>query len=1013
MGLEPPSEGPTSIGLPSVIPGSRSVEYEGIMAETLYIIDGHSQIYRAYYAPFRDLTSSTGEPTRATYVFCSMLMKFVADRRPALLAMAIDGPSSGQIREGVFADYKLTRSAMPDDLPMQIKRIISIVKALGIPILEAPGYEADDIIATAASRFASPDRHVVAISRDKDLDQILSPYVTMYDPMKDETIDAAGVLAQKGYPPEKAVEVQTLMGDAIDNIPGIPGVGPKTAAKLIMQYGTAEGVVEHASELTPKLRDNVLAHAGNLKIARQLVILEHNVPIELDLEKMRFPGLRASVLRRVFAELGFNRMLDQLDKMQCLADESAHPAAMTPPPPAAKGARRPGKASIGGLFDQAHEQESAGGPDIVAANAAAPAPVKEAPAGRQETAVQEAPAGRQGMVVEDETALPAHPGLTTAADFDYRCIDTLEDLQAVAKELAGVCRLAVDTETTCPQPMWCQLVGISLSWKRCSAVYIPVKGPLGSCVLNLEDVRRIIGPVLADPNVLKIGHNIKYDLISLKTAGMDLSGPFFDTLVAAHVLDSTRMSYALSVLSAELLKHKCLTIDQLIGRGKKQITMDLVACGPVSTHACEDADMALRLADMFEGQLAEQGLTRLFNDLEMPLLPVLAEMEQTGIFVDINVLKRMETQLSAQAQALRERIVLAAGRPFNPDSPRQLAQVLFEDLKLPIARHGKTGASTDSEVLEQLAIVHELPGLVLDYRRLTKLIGTYLASLGTCIHPRTGRVHTDFHQTGAATGRLSSSDPNLQNIPIRSEEGRRIRSAFVADDGFMLMSADYSQVELRVLAHLCQDPTLMAAFQNDQDIHRIVAAEVFGVPIADVTAQQRSRAKTVNFGIIYGQTAYGLSLVLRIPRTEAKDFIERYRRRFPRIEEFLQSCIRFAKANGYVETIFGRRRRIAEISTANPQRRALAERLAINSVVQGSAADLIKQAMVNIARRIKAQGRPSRMLLQIHDELVFEVPQEAIEAEREMVVHEMSSAIKLRVPLKVDVGVGKNWMEAK
>ncbi|RPI62944.1 MAG: DNA polymerase I, partial [Planctomycetaceae bacterium] len=394
-------------------------------------------------------------------------------------------------------------------------------------------------------------------------------------------------------------------------------------------------------------------------------------------------------------------------------------------------------------------------------------------------------------------------------------------------------------------------------------------------------------------------------------------------------------------------------------------------------------------------------------------LPILAKMEQTGIIVDPQTLKRMEATLSRQADELREKIIAAAGRVFNPDSPKQLAEILFGELKLAPGRKTTTGFSTDSDVLEQLAIAHELPALVLDYRKLTKLIGTYLVSIGECIHPRTNRVHTDFHQVGTATGRLSSSDPNLQNIPIRSEEGRRIRSAFVADPGWSLLSADYSQVELRVLAHLCGDPTLIAAFAADHDIHRIVAAEVFGVPLDEVTPEQRSKAKTVNFGIIYGQTAFGLSLTLRIPRREAQDFITKYRLRFPKIDEFLQTCITAAKTNGYVETIFGRRRRIPEISAANMQRRSLAERLAINSVVQGSAADLIKQAMVNIARRIERENRPSRMLLQIHDELVFEVPADAVPAEREMIVHEMSQAIQLRVPLKVDTGTGANWMEAK
>ena len=997
------------------------------MGQTIYIIDGHSQIYRAYYAPFRDLTSPTGEPTRATYVFVSMLLKLIRDKRPTLLAMAIDGPTSSHSRSAIFADYKATRSTMPDDLPVQVNRILQIVRAMNIPLLEAPRYEADDVIATLAHRYAGP-HDVVAVSRDKDLDQIIGPHVRMYDPMKDQTIDAASVLAEKGYTPDKAVEVQTLMGDAIDNIPGIPGVGPKTAARLIMQYGTAENVVAHAEELSPKLRQNVLEHAGRLGVARQLVTLDCNVPIETPLEGMRFPGLSTAVLRPIFIELGFNRLLDQLDQIeqagmaapgtpvvassaQGHAATAVAPSAPTIPPSATTRPKARPQPIPGGLF----AQEAPQAPHTAACQIVSEPTVADQSAGVGESAIHPpSPDSGYGVTGNPQSAIASlGPKYSSAIDFTYTCITTVAQLEALAKELVGVTRLSVDTETTCPQPMWCELVGISLSWKPGEAVYIPLKGPTGATVLPIEDVRRLIGPVLADPNVEKVGQNLKYDMISLATADLRLHGKLFDTMIAAHVLDSTRMTYNLGALSAEYLAHKCIPIEDLIGRGKKQITMDCVPCDQVAIYAAEDADVAFRLADFFRQRLADEGLTGLFEDLEMPLLPVLAGMETQGIIIDPAVLKHMEIELSAQADKLRERIMLSAGRPFNVDSPRQLAVVLFDELKLPVGRKTQTGASTDSDVLEQLAVLHELPGLVLDYRKLTKLIGTYLKALAKCIHPRTGRVHTDFHQTGAATGRLSSSDPNLQNIPIRTEEGRRIRAAFVARPGWRLLSADYSQVELRVLAHFCQDPTLIEAFATDQDIHRIVAAEVFGVPLLEVTSEQRSRAKTVNFGIIYGQTAYGLSVTLRIPRRDAQDFIWRYRQRFPRIEEFLQACIAMAKQNGYVETIFGRRRRIPDILTANAGKRALAERLAINSVVQGSAADLIKKAMVNIADRLCRENRPSRMLLQIHDELVFEVPQEAVEQERQMIVQEMSSAIQLRVPLKVETGVGRNWMEAK
>jgi len=906
------------------------------MAETLYILDGHSQIYRAYYAPFRDLTSPTGEPTRATYVFCSMLLKFIADRRPKYLAMAVDGPVEKLRRRRRYADYKVTRKPTPEDFAPQADRIIRIVKAMGVPILSAEGHEADDIMATAAEALAGKDLHVVLISRDKDLDQLVGPHVVLYDPMKDETIDAAALEQQKGYPPAKAVEVQTLTGDSTDNIPGVQGVGPKTAVKLIGKYGTAEGVVEHADELTPKLKENVLAAAETLGLSRDLVTLERHVPIDLDLAAMRFEGIDGEALRPIFAELGFNRLMDQLEKL-----------------------------------------------------------------------------GAGGEAKVDVAAAAAAGGQTTAADHDYTCIDTAKALDALLGKLTRAKRLAVDTETTSTQPMRAELVGISLAWQPRKAVYLALAGPLGARTLAVEAVRKKLAPLLADEKVEKIGHNIKYDAIVLARAGMPLRGPLFDTMVAAHVLDSTRMTYKLDALAAELLDHRCIPIEDVIGRGKQQTTMDTVPVDVVATYAAEDADVALRLADVLARRLEEEGLTELFADLEMPLVPVLAEMERQGIIVDPEALNRMAVALSKRADALREKILQLAEHPFNVDSPKQLAVVLFEELKLPVLKKTKTGPSTDSTVLEQLAIRHELPGLVLDYRKLTKLLGTYLKALGAYIHGETGRVHTSFHQAGTATGRLSSSDPNLQNIPIRTEEGREIRTAFVAPAGCVLLSADYSQVELRVLAHLCGDETLAAAFRAGQDIHRAVAAEVFGVQPEAVTREQRARAKTVNFGIIYGQTAFGLSVSLRIPRREAAEFINRYRSRFPKIDEFLGRCIRAAKEQGYVETIFGRRRRIPEIDARNPQRRAAAERLAINSVVQGSAADLIKQAMINIARRIHAEQRPSRMLLQIHDELLFELPEEAVDAEREMIVEEMTAAIRLDVPLKVDVGVGANWMEAK
>lgn len=931
------------------------------MSETLYIIDGHSQIYRAYYAPFRDLTSPAGEPVRATYVFCSMLLKFIQAHRPRYLGMAVDGPAEKLHRRKLYPDYKITRKPMPEDLPVQVDRICRIVETMGIPILRAEGYEADDIMATAAERFASGQLRVVLISRDKDLDQLVNDNVVLYDPMKDQTITAEDIEKTKGYPPAKAVEVQTLMGDATDNIPGVPGVGPKKAADLIARYGSAEEVVLHADQLTAKLKENILANVDTLALSRKLVTLDRNVPIDLSLESLRFSGLPVRTMQKIFRELGFKRLDEQLARI----DRS-----------------------------------------LVRQRQDAPADTDKGPA---DADTDSAPTDTGSA-----TDLPGPDRrVTTVADIDWSCVNTPAKLDRLVAELDGVKRLAVDTETTAIQPMWAELVGISLSATPGEAAYIPVKGPLGAAVLDIDLVRRKIGPILADSDIEKIGQNLKYDLIVLRNAGFELGGKFFDTMIAAHVLDSTRRSYKLDDLSLELLGHRCVPIEQVIGSGRRQTTIDTVPLDTVGPYAAEDAEVALRLANVLDGRLADEGLAELFDDLEMPLMPVLAQMEYSGVRVDPAVLKKLEVEFSKQSDTIRDQIIALAGREFNVDSPKQLAEVLFDDLALPVVKKTKTGPSTDSSVLGHLATMHELPRMVLEYRKLTKLLNTYLISLGQCIHPKTGRVHTSFRQTATVTGRLSSTNPNLQNIPVRTEQGRLIRSAFVAADGCVLLSADYSQVELRVLAHLCQDPTLIRAFESDQDIHRIVAGEVFDIPPDQVTADQRAKAKTVNFGIVYGQTAFGLGRTLGISRTDAQNFITRYHARFAHIREFLRECIAKAKADGYVETVSRRRRRIFEIDSRNPARRAAAERLAINSVVQGSAADLIKRAMVNIAARIDHENRPSRMLLQIHDELLFDVPTDHVEDDRRMIVEEMTGAIELRVPLKVDIGLGANWMEAK
>jgi DNA polymerase-1 len=974
------------------------------MGKSFYIIDGHWQIFRAYYAPFQLLTAPGGEPAKATYVFNSMLLKLIHQRRPDYLAVAFDSGREHLARTKLYPEYKAQRAAAPEDLRPQINRVLEIVRAMGVPLLQVVGAEGDDIMATLARKLTGQDVRVVLVSRDKDLDQLIAPNVVLYDPMKEEEIDAEKLFAAKGYRPGQALDVQSLCGDDSDNIPGIPGVGLKTAAKLVAQYGSAEAVLAHAAELTPKLAENVRAHGDAVALARQLIALNDQVPISTDLAAYEFHGINVAAVKPLYEMLGFRRLLEQLDKV----GGPVGAAASQPHPLPGRG--RPagpgeGGQGIGSLFEAEGEPrpsrergEEAAIPrnQDTAANAAAVAPIS------------------------GDAPVPAQPGAavlhapTVAGHFDYRLVDTPELLDELVAALAGVTRLAVDTETTSLVRMQADLVGISLAWAGGKAFYLPVMAPLGARTLDRDLVRAKLAGVLADERIQKVGHNLKFDMIILANFGLPVRGPLFDTILAAYVLDASRGSYRLDALAADYLNHRGIPIEDLIGRGKHQRVMSTVPIEMICPYACEDADLTFRLAGLLEEKLHGQGLFDLFAGMEMRLLPILTEMEMTGILVDRAVLRKQQVELSKMADALRDRIIAeAACGQFNVDSPRQLADVLFEHLKLPAGKRTQTGQSTDSSVLEELAGLHAVPALVLEYRQITKLLGTYLTGLAECINDRTGRVHTCLHQTTTVTGRLSSSDPNLQNIPIRTDLGKQIRAAFIAGAGNRLISADYSQVELRILAHMCQDPTLLAAFHDDQDIHRIVAAEVFGVKAEEVTPEQRAKAKTVNFGIIYGQTAFGLAATLRIGRQEAQQFITSYRARFPRIDEFLQACVAQARRQGYVETLAGRRRRIDGIDSPNPQRRALGERMAINSVVQGSAADLIKIAMINVHDRLTAQHSPAKMLLQIHDELLFETPRDAVAADTQTIVAEMTAAMTLAVPLKVDVGTGVNWRDAK
>ncbi|MBL8877760.1 MAG: DNA polymerase I [Phycisphaerales bacterium] len=978
------------------------------MSNSIYIIDGHAQIFRAYYAPFGNLSSPTGEPTRATHVFFQQLLKLVKDRKPDYLIMVLDGPDSALDRTKLYPQYKAHRDPAPEDLPIQERRIVALLETLKIPILRIIGHEADDIIATLAQRFAAPDRHVYIVSRDKDLEQLLSEHVSLYDPFKDEVITPERLFAEKGWWPHQAVEAQTLIGDPVDNVPGVAGIGPKTAAKLIQQFGTAQEVVANADKLTPKQRENVLAFGPQMRITRTLVTLLRDLDFPFQLEPSRTSGLQWAALRPAFESLGFRRLPDQLPRYETASAETPGDGPQaphadsgeSPPPPASPRAVR-GPQSTGLLFEDVFETPSEGDDPVVLDEATGDNTLAHAP-----------PYVRKLL----EQAVP----LRAPGKGDWRLVNDLATLDAVVAELAAQREFAIDTETTSINPVDADLVGVSLSWRTGFGVYIPVRGP--DAAITPDQLRARLAPILADATTTKIGHNIKYDLIVLSGAGLPVGGPLFDTMIAAFVLDPTRNSYGLDPLAFTYFGHHMIPISDLIGKGRQQLCFDQVALDRAAEYAAEDADYTWRLSRVFAPHLTagasgdDADVASLFRDTEMPLVSVLTEMEQNGVRIDSGFLARLGAKMSKRAAVIVDEAHQLAGFPFNLDSPKQLAEVLFDRMQFRVIKRTRTARSTDAETLETLAeeTTHPLPKLLLEYRELQKLLGTYIEALPAACSRRTGRAHTSFHQTGAITGRLSSSEPNLQNIPIRTELGREIRRAFIPrEPGDLLIVADYSQIELRVLAHFSGDAELTRAFAEDQDIHAFVAAQVNNVRPEEVTKEMRSRAKAVNFGIIYGQTAHGLARGTGMSRTEAQEFIDNYFRRYPGVDAFIKKCICDARKNGYVRTILGRRRPIQDIDSRNRAAKAQAERLAVNTVMQGSAADLIKTAMIRLHNRVRAESLPLRMLLQVHDELVCEAPAAEAAHLAKVVSEVMSGAINLMVPLRVDVGVGPNWLEAK
>jgi len=914
------------------------------MAKKLYIIDGHAYIYAAYWAKMSQMTSPSGEPTQATYIFTTIILGLIHDQKPDLLAVAMDSKTPS-FRTKIYSEYKAHRPPMPDDMPAQIDRIEQILAAMNIPVLRLDGFEADDVIGTLAKKAAKEGIDTYICAKDKDMYQLVDDHIYIFDIKKGEKLDDDTLLKMYKFEPRHFIDVLALQGDASDNVPGVPLIGEMNAIKLIQRFGSLDNLYKNADKIEGKRGENLRKFKEQAYLSKKLMIINTEAPVKIDYQQFKLKEPNKEKLAAIFTELGFNRLLTQL---------GLSPPTGTPPTPAAP-AKKP-------------------------------------------------------KVTQDFTG----PASAKTVKHDYQLIDTKQKFDKFFDQLKKQKLFAIDTETTALDAMRANLVGISFSWQPQKAFYLPVKAPLGQKHLDIADVRRKLAPILADESIKKVGQNIKYDMLILKNAKMPIKDVHFDTMVASYCLDPLRTSHALDRMAADFLNYQCTSLFSLIGKGKDQLTFDMVDTAAACEYSAEDADITFQLYNYFKGKLEnDPPIKKLFEEVEMPLVSVLAAMEYNGVSLDTALLKTMAGDLDAALKNLADQIYKLAGATFNIDSPKQLAEILFDKLKLQSIRIGKVGRSTDAAVLEQLAGEHPIINLVLQYRQLGKLQNTYVDKLGQLINPATGRVHTSFNQTVTATGRLSSSDPNLQNIPIRTELGRKIRSAFIPKNkADYILSADYSQIELRLLAHFSKDKALTAAFAADKDIHRFVASQILNVPIEKVTDEMRSNYKAVNFGIIYGQGAFGLSRSIGISQAQAKKFIDDYFARYSSIRKFMDDCIAFTKRTGYCETILHRRRKILNINSKNAGKRAQAQRFAINTVIQGSAADLIKVAMINIYSRIEKENLPVKLILQIHDELVFELPKAEAKEHAKWITEEMTGAIKLSVPLKVDISTGPSWLSS-
>ncbi|MDD5722744.1 MAG: DNA polymerase I [Syntrophales bacterium] len=886
----------------------------------LFLIDGTNYIYRAFYA-IRGLSTSRGFPTNAIYGFTNMLMKLCRDWAPEYIAIAFDakGPT---FRHEVYDQYKANRSAMPDDLRPQISPIKDIVRGFSIKVIEEQGIEADDIIGTLARRYEAAGMKVVIASGDKDLMQLVSDNVLMVDTMKDISYDIEGVRGRFGVGPGKVVDILGLAGDTSDNVPGVPGVGEKTALKLVNEFGSLEGVLEHAGKIKGKgLSEKLKAFAEQARMSKNLVTIRTDVPVAFDLEEIRFREPDVEVLQGIFRQFEFPGLVARL--------------------------------------------------------------------------------GEEGRKEEEETV-------------DYRLITDGEELVPLLDELRAAGEFSFDLQLTPDDAVRARIVGVSLCCGAKRACYLPMAhtGEGAQQQLDAERTLAALGEILSDGALKKYGHDTKTAILALAHSGIALKGEVSDIMLAAYILDPSRRGYDLPDLAQEQYGRSIPSLKDLTGSGAKGIPFDTVPIEDAAQYACRRADFVFRLAPPLSERMEEAGLKALFDDVEMPLVGVLAAMERKGVLLDCNLLGEMSVQLGQLLDISEEKIYRLAGERFNINSPKQLQVVLFDKLGLPRGRKTKAGYSTDVDVLTSLARSYELPAEILSYRSLAKLRSTYVDALPLLVNPETGRVHTSYNQTVTATGRLSSSNPNLQNIPIRTTEGKRIRQAFIAPEGFDIASADYSQIELRILAHLSGDALLIEAFRSGEDVHTKTASDIFGVFPGMVSEEMRRQAKVINFGVIYGMSAFGLARELNIGQKRAQDYIDGYFSQFSGVRTFIEETIEGARERGFVTTLLGRRRYLPDINNSNSQVRQFAERTAVNTPIQGTAADLIKVAMLKIVRGIDEKGLSARMVMQVHDELVFEVPVAEVEELMDLVRWEMEEVITLKVPLKVEIASGKNWDEA-